>query len=176
MVNRALFWSGAIKVRDYVARWWRFTRPLILLQFYLPVVAYLGLYLIQKWYGSEEQGYYALALQWSAFAMVFTNSGVWIFWREIAHHSGAQDLHHAARIYEQFSSPILVSGAGAGILAVGQQRHTGASGRRRSLSRRRSVLAIMAFYPVSQTMNQLAMAALKAMERTGSYARWTLLL
>src|ERR1700676_3655784 len=35
VVNRALFWSGAITVRNYATRWWRFTRPLILLQFYI---------------------------------------------------------------------------------------------------------------------------------------------
>jgi hypothetical protein len=38
-----------------------------------------------------------------------------------------------------------------------------------------SVLAIMAFYPVSQAMNQLAIASLKATEHTASYARWTVL-
>src|ERR1700689_3811712 len=41
VVNRALFWSGVLRVRDYATRWWRFTKPLILLQYYLPVVAYL---------------------------------------------------------------------------------------------------------------------------------------
>ena len=77
--------------------WWKFTRPLILVQYYLPVVAYLGLFLIQRWYGSVEQGYYALALQWCGFSMLFTNSGVWIFWREIAHNSVSQDRHVAAK-------------------------------------------------------------------------------
>jgi O-antigen/teichoic acid export membrane protein len=174
--NRAMLWSGAAKVRLYVQRWWRFTRPLIFLQFYLQVVAYLGLYLIQTWYGSEEQGYYALALQWSTFAMVFTNSGVWIFWREIAHHSGGGDLRHAARTYEQFSALFLylalalafwLSASSTMLVQIVAGVRFHAAG---------SVLAVMAFYPVSQTMNQLATASLKAMEHTASYARWTALL
>jgi O-antigen/teichoic acid export membrane protein len=173
--NRALLWSGAVKVRAYAQRWWRFTRPLIFLQFYLPIVAYLGLYLIQTWYGSEEQGYYALALQWSAFAMVFTNSGVWIFWREIAHHSGGGDLRHVARTYEQFSALFLflalalafwLSASSSMLVQIVAGVRFRAAG---------SVLALMAFYPVSQTMNQLATASLKAMEHTASYARWTVL-
>jgi len=81
------------------------------------LLANLGLYLIQKWYGSEEQGYYALALQWCSFAMVFTTSGVWIFWREIAHHNAAQDLRHTARTYEQFSALFFFLAA-AGMLFV----------------------------------------------------------
>ena len=173
--NRALLWSGTVKIRVYAERWWRFTKPLIFLQLYLPVVAYLGVYLIQTWYGSEQQGFYALALQWSTLAMVFTNSGVWIFWREVAHHSAGGDLQHAARTYERFSrlfvflalalafwlsasSTILVQ-----IVAGARFRAAG------------SVLAIMAFYPVSQTMNQLAAASLKATERTATYAYWTVL-
>ena len=174
--NRELVWSGAVKVRAYARRWWRFTKPLIFLQFYLPVVAYLGLYLIQTWYGPEEQGYYALALQWSAFAMVFTNSGVSIAWREIAHHSGGGDLRHAARTYEQFSALFLylalalafwLSVSSAMLVQIVAGARFRAAG---------GVLAIMAFYPVSQTMNQLAMASLKATEHTASYARWTVFL
>jgi O-antigen/teichoic acid export membrane protein len=176
VVNRALFWSGVLSVRDYAARWWRFTRSLILLQYYLPLVAYLGLYLIQQWYGSEEQGYYALALQWCAFAMVFTNSGVWIFWREVAHHAAARDLQVAAGIYQKFSrvffllalvlSCWLSASSGLLVQLVAGERFHAAAG----------VLAIMAFYPVSQTLGQLTMVSLKAMERTGSYARWSVVL
>jgi hypothetical protein len=38
------------------------------------------------------------------------------------------------------------------------------------------VLAIMAFYPVAQTLGQLTATSLKALERTGTYARWTVYL
>ncbi|MBS0418984.1 MAG: oligosaccharide flippase family protein [Proteobacteria bacterium] len=174
--ERARFWDGVQGTGAYVARWWRFTKPLLLIQYYLPVVGYLGLYLIQKWYGSEEQGYYALALQWSAFAMVFTTSGVWIFWREVAHHSASDNLQHAARTYEQFSrlffllALVLSCGlsAGSGLLVqvVAGPRFQAATG----------VVAIMAFYPLSQTINQLTMASMKAMERTATYARWSIVL
>ena len=174
--HRAVFWSGALAFRGYLARWWRFTRPLLLLQYYIPLVAYVGLYLIQKWYGSEQQGYYALAMQWCGFAMLFTNSGVWIFWREIAHRTAAQDLTAVAAIYQQFSrlfffiSLVLACWLSASsdllVDVIAGQRFRAAE----------PVLAIMAFYPISQTLGQLTMVSLKAMERTGSYARCSLLL
>jgi hypothetical protein len=34
----------------------------------------------------------------------------------------------------------------------------------------------MAFYPISQTINQLTSVSMKATERTGTYARWTIIL
>ena len=39
-----------------------------------------------------------------------------------------------------------------------------------------AVLAIMAFYPVAQTLGQITATSLKALERTGLYARWTVYL
>jgi O-antigen/teichoic acid export membrane protein len=174
--NRAQFWAGALEARRYARRWWQFARPLIFPQYYLPLVSYLGLFLIQRWYGSAEQGYYALALQWSAFAMVFTTSGVFIFWREIAHHAGLQDLRQTARVYERFRTLFfflalaLSCGLSAGsallVQVVAGERFRGAA----------PVLAIMAFYPISQTINQLTAASMKATERTASYARWSIFL
>jgi O-antigen/teichoic acid export membrane protein len=171
--HRAVFWSGTLAFGAYVARWWRFTRPLLLLQYYMPLVAYLGPYLIQKWYGSEQQGYYALAMQWCGFAMLFTNSGVWIFWREIAHHTSARDMTVAAGIYRQFNKLFfflalvlafwLSASSGLLVDVVAGQRFQAAE----------PVLQIMAFYPISQTLGQLTMVSLKAMEHTGSYARWS---
>lgn len=174
--NRALFWDGAFKIRNYVQRWWRFTRPLILLQYYLPIVAYLGTYLIQRWYGSVEQGYYALALQWSSLALLFTTSGVWIFWREIAHHSAGGDLRRAAAIYDQFSRVFFFLALALACWLSASSTHLVeivAGERYRPAA---PVLALMAFYPVSQTVGQLTMACLKATERTSSYARWSVLL
>ena len=168
-------WDGALQFRAYARRWWRFTRPLFLLQYYFPVVAYLGLYLVQRWYGPTEVGFYALALQWSSFALVFTTAGVSIFWREIAY-GALQDMRHTAATYEKFSrlffflalalSCGLSAGSGMLVHVVAGTKFSAAAG----------VLAIMAFYPISQTINQLTVASMKATERTASYARWSLLL
>ena len=165
VVNRTLFWNGVITVRNYGARWWRFTKPLIALQYYLPLVSYLGLFLIQKWYGSEEQGYYALALQWCAFAMVFTNSGIWIFWRKspitprrrICASQPASTNNSAGYFFfwRWFCHSGFPQAAGSPVQVVAGERFRAAAG----------VLAIMAFYPVSQTLSQLTWSS----ESHGAY-------
>jgi O-antigen/teichoic acid export membrane protein len=172
---RAQLWDGAPEFRTYVQRWWRFTRPLVLLQYYFPVVAYLGVYLIQRWYGSAEVGFYALALQWSSFALVFTTSGVSIFWREIAY-GAVQDLRHTSMTYEKFSQLFffLALTLSCGLSAGSAMLVQVVAGARFSAAA--NVLAIMAFYPISQTINQLTVASMKATERTASYARWSFLL
>lgn len=174
--HQAIFWRGTFEIRHYVRRWWKFAAPIIPLQFYLPVVAYLGVYLIQRWYGPQEQGYYGLALQWSTFALLFTNAAVWIFWREIAHHTAAGAFSVAAATYRQFSQLFfslavilacwLSAGSSVFVRVVAGDRYIPAG----------PVLAVMAFYPVAQTLGQLTTSALKATEQTARYSRWCLLL
>ncbi len=174
--RQAIFWSGTLEIRRYVRRWWRFAAPTIPLQFYLPLVAYLGVYLIQRWYGPQEQGYYGLALQWSTFALLFTNAAVWIFWREIAHHTASGAVNVAATTYREFSQLFfslavvlacwLSAGSGVLVRVVAGERFIPAG----------PVLAVMAFYPVAQTLGQLTTSALKATEQTARYSRCCLLL
>lgn len=174
--HRALLWQGAFAAGSYVRRWWAFARPLLLLQLYTPLVAYLGIWLIQRWNGPAEQGYYGLALQWSSLALVFTNAGVSIFWREIAQHSAGGTVQRARETYETFGRTLFFMAlvlacwlsASSELLVelVAGERFVAAA----------SVVAIMAFYPAAQTLGQLGTAALKATERTSIYARWTILL
>jgi O-antigen/teichoic acid export membrane protein len=171
-----VFWRGALALPAIAKRWWRFASPLLLLQYYTPIVAYAGLYFIQRWYGSAELGHYGLALQWSALAMIFTNASITIFWREIAHHTASGALHRAAAAYEQFGRLFFVLvfavacwlsvASGTLVRAVAGEQFSAAA----------VVLAIMAFYPVAQTLGQLTATSLKALERTGTYARWTVYL
>lgn len=174
--NGNLFWNGTLAVGAYARRWWSFAKPLILIQYYLPAVTYLGLYLIQRWYGSVEQGYYALALQWSSLALVFTNAAVSIFWRELAHQNAARNVQLAAGTYEQFSRLLfllalvlacwLCASSDALVAVIAGESYAAAA----------SVVAIMAFYPAAQTLGQLSAAALKAAERTATFARWSIAL
>jgi O-antigen/teichoic acid export membrane protein len=174
--NAGLLWDGALATARYLARWWSFARPLILLQIYLPLVAYLGVWLVQRWNGPVEQGYYALALQWSSLALVFTNAGVSIFWREIAHRSAGRDVSFAADTYAALSTLLFFL---AIVLACGLSAGSSAlvnviAGP--SFAPAIAVVAIMAFYPAAQTLGQLSVAALKATERTSHYARWSIAL
>jgi O-antigen/teichoic acid export membrane protein len=171
VLNRDLCWTGELRgrIREHLRRWWRYAAPLILYEYYMPIISYLSIYLVQAWYGSVEQGYFALALRWSALVLVFTSSALMIFWREIAYWTAEGDQERAGRIYLRFnrllvflalalafwlslSSPTLIP-------ALAGDQYQAAI----------PVLMIMAFYPVVQTYGQLTSAALKASGRTAAY-------
>jgi O-antigen/teichoic acid export membrane protein len=149
---------------------------MLLPQWYLMGVSFAGIYLLQRWYGSQQQGYYALALQWSTIALIFTNAGVWIFWQEIASRNAAGDRAHTREAYSRYTTLfVFMALALAGWLSA-------TSGTLVELIAGRDfkpagvALALLAFYPVSQTLGQLTTAALKATERTALFARISLAL
>jgi O-antigen/teichoic acid export membrane protein len=131
-----------------------------------PAGVYLSTYLLQRWYGSIEQGNFALASKWSAFVLVFTSSALSIFWREIAHAMANKEHARAANVYLQFThilfflSIVLCTWLSFGStllvkILVGNEYAPAIP-----------VLMIMAFYPLQQTYGQINVAALKGAERT----------
>lgn len=166
--NADLTWNGELRGRtkEYLMRWWRFAAPLIVLEYYSPLVGYMGAYLLQQWYGSVQQGYFALASKWSAFVLVFTSSALMIFWREIANATANGDWSSATRTYVRFTRLLFFlalvlctwlsfsSGFLVRIL-VGEQYNLAIP-----------VLSVMAYYPLAQTYGQVNTAALKASEKT----------
>jgi O-antigen/teichoic acid export membrane protein len=168
VVNHDLCWDGSWFARawEYIQRWWRFSSPLILLEYYKPLVAYLSTYLLQRWYGSVEQGLFALAFRWSALVLVFTSSALSIFWREIAHAVANGEHERAMRVYLRFTRMLFflafvlctwLSFSGHFLIEImaGYQYELAIP-----------ILAIMAYYPLQQTYGQLNTAALKGSEKT----------
>ncbi|WKZ36505.1 MAG: hypothetical protein QY332_01020 [Anaerolineales bacterium] len=166
--NSELTWAGSlgVRAREYIRRWWRFAAPLILLEYYTPLIAYVSAYLLQRWYGSVEQGYFALALKWSAFILVFTSSALSIFWREIANAMANDERERAARTYLKFTHLLFfLALALCSWLSFGSRFLVHILvGDEYSLAV--PVLAIMAFYPLQQTYGQINTAALKGSEKT----------
>jgi O-antigen/teichoic acid export membrane protein len=168
IVNKDITWVDTLRshVREYLARWWRYASPLIVFEYYNPLVGYVSTYLLQRWYGSVEQGYFALSFKWSAIVLVFTSSALLIFWREIANAMSNGEYQRAGNVYLRFthllfflslmlclwlsfSSRFLVN------ILVGDEYLKAVP-----------VLMVMAYYPLAQTYGQINVAALKAVERT----------
>jgi len=178
VVNGQRCWTGDVTRRAgiYVRKWWVYARPLILVEYYTPLVAFIGMYLVQVWYGSFEQGQFALGSRWSALVLLFTSAAVTIVWREIAAATAVRDHERATHLYYRFNrrlvfmaivlatwlacaSPMLVP------LVAGSQ-YVGAI----------PVVMVMAFYPLAQTIGQLSTAGLKATGRTVEFRNLALLL
>lgn len=138
-----------------VLEYWRFCWP------YLPYTVlgfahdFADRWMLQRWGGSSEQAYYAVAQQFAGVALLAASSILRIFWKEIAdsHHRG--DVHEVKRLYGEVSKGLFFVGAVAagGLipwtgeiirLALGVAYSSGAV-----------TMMLMFLYPVHQSMGQI---------------------
>ncbi|HMH50526.1 MAG TPA: hypothetical protein VK548_09865 [Candidatus Acidoferrum sp.] len=167
-IRRDECWIGRLfeHSRWYLTRWWRYARPMIVVNLYGCAGSWFSAYILQRAYGSSEQAYFALASRWSLLALTFAGAAVPIFWREISKAMAGSDRVQAARVYARFSQSLFfVALALSCWLSLASRSLVEWLAGPEYLAAV-PVLMVMAFYPVVQTMGQLNDAALKATERT----------
>jgi O-antigen/teichoic acid export membrane protein len=152
------------RLREHIGYWYGYASPLVIYGLWITLLTFVDSYLIQRLYGSNEQAYFALASRWSAIVLIFTSSLLMIYWREIAKSLASGDRSHAASIYLRFDRMMFflaltlafwlsLRGDSLIALVVGNDYRDALP-----------VLAIMAFYPVQQTLGQLNGVAFLASE------------
>jgi hypothetical protein len=121
--------------------------------------------LLQRFGGNVEQAYYAVSSQFSAIALLVTASILNIFWKEIAEAHARDDHARTASLYKRTSRLLFVlSAAATGFLLPWTDQLVrlllGAA-----YAGSVTTLAIMLFYPVHQSLGQIAGAFLYATAR-----------
>jgi len=176
-IHRDVCWTGTLfgQTRKHIQDWRRYASPLIVYSAASALLTGLDIYLIQCFYGPQEQGYFALASRWASLSLTFTGAALSIYWREIASSLAARDRERAREIYLRFSHLLffltlvlscwLCLGARHLVQSIAGMEYLPAA----------PLLMIMAFYPVQQTFGQLCGAAFLASERTREYRNYGIL-
>ena len=128
-------------------------------------------WMLQRWSGSEQQAYYALASQFSTVVLLAAGASVRVFWKEVSEAVYRGDIPRAVHLYGKFSRPLFFLGAClAGTLVPWADVILGLALGREFLAGT-IPLAIMFLYPVHQGLNQIAGTFLLAAGHTGTYTR-----
>jgi O-antigen/teichoic acid export membrane protein len=126
-------------------------------------------WLLQNFAGSTQQAYYSVAFQFGAIAAIATSSILNIFWKEIAEAHQNGNTERISLLYQRISRGLFfIAATGAGLLipwsedilriTLGQAYVGGAT-----------VLAIMFFYPLHQSLGQISGALAYATGRVKVY-------
>jgi O-antigen/teichoic acid export membrane protein len=170
-IHRVRCWAGSLEsgLSRNLSRWWAYAQPLIVVECYMPLVALMNTYLIQAWYGSAAQGHFALASRWSALVLLFTGSAVSILWRELAAAVGEGDMQKAAGVYDGMTRPLMFAATAICCWLSFSSRELVTIVAGPEFLPAVPILAVMAFYPLAQTIGQLSTAGLKAIGLTAEY-------
>lgn len=159
--------SPAILIREY----WEYCSPLIIVSFFGFAYTFADNWMLQRFGGSRQQGFYAVAIQFSAISMFATISMLQIFWKEVAEAHANGDSLLVERLYKKVSRLLYAVSATVGgflipwsgeliQLTLGPAYAEGAP-----------ILAIMLLYPLHQTMGQVNSTMFFATTRTGAQVK-----
>lgn len=144
-------------------------------KFCLPLVIYTGIgfvysfadyWLLQKFGGSVQQGYYAIGARFAAVSLIATTSILQIFWKEIAEAHSVGDSERVRMLYQRISRSLLFIGAVASCAMIPFSQEILSLLLGPSYQAAWLPLSLMFLYPIHQSMGQVTGVMLFATERT----------
>lgn len=152
-------------LRDY----WKYCRPLVVLAVISFAYDFADKWMLQKFGGAAQQGYFQIASQFAAVSILATVSILNVFWKEIADAWEKQDHTRVEMLYRKVSRGLVMLGAIASGMLIPWAEHILKVLLGASYASAWPILAIMLLYPIHQSMGQVGGAMLFATGQTRKY-------
>ena len=157
------------KIKAYTKELYSYSHPLFIYALVGLIAGILDRWMLQKFSGSVEQGFYGLSYQIGAVCFLFTSAMTPLITREFAIAFGEKDLWEMARLFRRYI-PMLYAIAAffACFIAVEADKVTFIIGGTK-FHQAALAVTIMAFYPIHQTYGQLSGSVFYATGQTALY-------
>lgn len=172
--------AGAVEknasLKQIAREYWVYCKPLIALSLVSFLYDFADKWMLQKFGGATQQGYFQIASQFAAISLLATTSILNIFWKEIADAWAKRDQARVAMLYRKVNRGLVMLGAiTTGLLLPwAEQIVTIFLGQ--AYAQAWPVLAIMLLYPIHQSMGQIGGTMLLASGQTRKYMSVSILI
>jgi O-antigen/teichoic acid export membrane protein len=155
--------------RDYSKNLFRYINPLIVMTIISFAAGFLDRWLLQKFGGSIQQGFFTLAFKMGAVYFIFASSLTQLLTREFSVAFGKRDINQMRVMFRRYIPLIygivayfacfVATQSDKVVYIIGGSEYEGA----------KTVMMIMAFYPIHQSYGQLSNAVFYATGQTKLY-------
>lgn len=152
-------------LRDY----WQYCKPMVALALVGFAYDFTNKWMLQKFGGATQQGYFQIANQFAAVSLFATTSILNVFWKEIAHAWEMQDRARTSMLYRRVSRGLVMLGACISGLLLPWSEQIVNIFLGSAYAHAWPVLAIMLLYPIHQSMGQIGGTMLLASGQTHRY-------
>lgn len=161
--------SEEAPVREILRDYWQYCKPLLVLALVGFAYDFADKWMLQKFGGAVQQGYFQIASQFGAVSLLATASILNVFWKEVADAWAKQDRARAELLYRKVSRGLVMLGAIISGLLIpwSEQIVTVLLGA--AYQNAWPVFAIMLLYPIHQSMGQIGGSTLFATGQTRQY-------
>lgn len=155
--------------KETISEYWIFCRPLILLSLFSFLYEFADRWLLQRFGGAAQQGYYQISAQFATVSLLATTSILNILWKEIAEANDRGNKERVAIIYSKVSRGLLMLGAVISCFLVPWSEQIVGTMLGSAYKDAWPVLAIMFMYPIHQSMGQVNCTMFMACGQTKAY-------
>ncbi len=156
-------------ISEVLSEYWKYCRPLILLAIVSFLYEFADRWMLQKYGGATQQGFYQISAQLAAVCLLATSSILNIFWKEISEANARQDHARVALLYNKVNRGLIALGAVISCFMVpwAEQIVTLLLGP--AYLQSWPIFAVMLIYPIHQSMGQVNAAMFFACAHTKTY-------
>lgn len=157
------------KIKSYISEFYTYSHPLFVYSIFGFVTGILDRWLLQRFGGSIQQGYFGLSFQIGAACFLFTSAMTNLITREFAIAFDRKDLAELRRIFRRYIPLLYAIAAYFGCFISVQASKIALLFGGREFLNGSLPIAIMALYPIHQTYGQLSGAVYYATGQTRLY-------
>ena len=161
--------ESEVTLKQIVREYWVYCKPLILLSLVSFLYDFADKWMLQKFGGATQQGYFQIASQFANVSLLATASILSVFWKEIAASSAKNDHTRVAGLYHKVSRGLVLLGAIMTGLLLPWSKQIVMIVLGQAYTQAWPVLAIMLLYPIHQSMGQIGGTMFLASGQTQKY-------
>jgi len=147
-----------------------FCLPLVICGWIGFLYSFADYWLLQKFGGSVQQGYYAIGVRFSALSLIATTSMLKVFWKEIAEAYSLGNIERVRLLYNRVSRSLYFIGAVISCIMIPFTREILALLLGPAYQAAWLPLSLMFLYPVHQSMGQITHTMFYALGKTKAQA------
>ena len=154
------------EIKQYIQEFYKYSHPLFV---YAIIGVFTGVFdrwLLQKYAGSAQQGYFGLSLQISGICFIFTSAMATLITREFAITYKNNDINEMARLFRRYIPMLYAVAAYFGCFVSVQASKIIFIFAGKQYANAVIPMAIMALYPIHQTYGQLSGSVFYATGKT----------
>lgn len=170
-----IYTIDVLSIRNYIKVFYKYTHPLFVFMLVSTLTTMIDFWLLQKYGGLKEQGYYGLVFQIAAMSSILTTSMTPLISREFSKDYRNNKLKRMKLVFKKYIPQfyILSSFIAIYIFYYSNSIVTIIAGE--EYNNAIMLLAFMAFYPLHQTYGQLSGAIFFATDKTKQYRNTSVL-
>ena len=155
-----------VSSREYTREFWDYSHPLLAFALFAMIAGVTDRWLLQKFAGTAEQGFFGLSQQVGTFCFVFTSSMVPLLAREFSQACQMKDLPRMARDFGRNLTRFYTLSVFIGLFVASQADRVALLLGGKGFTTAGTPMLIMCLYPIHQTYGQLNISVFYATGQT----------